>query len=502
MTIAHWLERHAEFSPDKIALRFEGQSYTYAALAEQVEATARMLKWKLGVGRGDRVAHLGYNSPEFLCLLFACARLGAMLVPLNWRLASPEHRYILQNASVKAFIVEEAFADRIISVQTALPHCHIVGLGFSPKNGVQFKHLVATAQGDSYNPHITLDTPLLIVYTSGTTGRPKGAVLTQNAIQWNAINSMHLHDMTSADHILTVIPLFHVGGLNNQTTPALHCGATVTLHRRFHPADTLQAISADQPSLTCLVPATMQACLDSPVWAKTDFSRLRIVLTGSTTVPQSLCEPFRERGVHVLEMYGATETGPLAIYTRPDSAADKVGSTGLPALHCQVRVVDPAGQQLPPGEAGEIVIKGPNVLFEYWGNEAATAEVLRNGWYHTGDIGYRDEDGYYFIQDRKKNTIISGGENVYPAEVERVLYNHPGIQDVAVIGQPDPQWQEVPVAVIVPKAGATLDEAELRTFMEGQLARFKIPHRFIFTDTLPKNAMGKIQHFRVREMFG
>jgi fatty-acyl-CoA synthase len=201
-------------------------------------------------------------------------------------------------------------------------------------------------------------------------------------------------------------------------------------------------------------------------------------------------------------MYGATETGPIAIYTRPDSDLSKVGSTGLPALHCQVRVVDSAGQELPPGEAGEIVIKGPNVLFEYWGNEAATAEVLRNGWYHTGDIGYRDEDGYYFIQDRKKNTIISGGENVYPAEVERVLYNHPGIQDVAVIGQPDPQWQEVPVAVIVPKAGATLDEAELRTFMEGQLARFKIPHRFIFTDTLPKNAMGKIQHFRVREMFG
>lgn len=502
MNIARWIERHADFSPNKIALRFEGQTYTYAELAEQVEATARMLKWGLGVGRGDRVAHLGYNSPEFLMLLFACARLGAMLVPLNWRLAIPEHRYILQNASVKVFIVEEEFADRIISAQTALPHCHILGLGFTPKNGVQFKNLVATAQGDSYNPHLTLDSPVLIVYTSGTTGRPKGAVLTQNALQWNAINSTHLHDMTSADHILTVLPLFHVGGLNNQTVPALHCGATVTLQRCFQPDHTLQAISADQPTLTCLVPATMQACLTSPLWAKTDFSRLRIVLTGSTTVPQSLCESFRAKGVHVLEVYGATETGPIAIYTRLDSDPSKVGSTGLPALHCQVRVVDNTGNELPPGELGEIVIKGPSVLFEYWGNEAATAEALRNGWYHTGDIGYRDEAGYYFIQDRKKNMIISGGENIYPAEVERVLYNHPGVQDVAIIGQPDQQWQEIPVAVIVPKAGVTLDEVELRTFLKGQLAHFKIPRRFIFTEDLPRNAMGKIQHFRVREMFG
>lgn len=501
MNIAQWIERQASFSPAKAALHFEGTTYSYAELAERIETTACMLKWQLGVGRGDRVAHLGYNSPEFLMLFFACARLGAMLVPLNWRLAVPEHLYILQNASVKALFIEQAFTDRIKPTEELLPHCQIIGLDFESSQGQSFESLVRQATGDSYNPHISLDTPLLIVYTSGTTGRPKGAVLTQNAIQWNAINSSHLHDMSSQDHILTVLPLFHVGGLNNQTTPAFHCGATVTLHRRFQPDETLQAISHDKPTLTCLVPATLQACLNSALWEETDFSALNIVLTGSTSVPPSLCEPFRQKGVHVLEVYGATETSPIAIYQRVDSDFSKVGSTGLPALHCQVRVVDDTGRSLSAGESGEIVIKGPNTLFEYWGNEAATAEALRNGWYHTGDIGYRDEDGYYFIQDRKKHLIISGGENIYPAEVERVLYMHPDVEAVAVIGQPDDQWQEVPVAVIVPQKGASLSEKLLHEFMGQHLARFKIPRRFIITDSLPRNAMGKILHYRVKELF-
>lgn len=499
MNIAHWIERNAGFSPHKVALRFEERAFTYAELAQQVETAAKVLKWQLGVGRGDRVAHLGYNSPEMLMLLFACARLGAMLVPLNWRLAVPEHLYILKDASVRALFLEEPFAGIIEPTREALPYCEIVGLEFTPTFGANFDTLRANANGDSHNPHITLDCPLLIVYTSGTTGHPKGAVLTQEALQWNAINSTHMHNLTGEDHILTVLPMFHVGGLNIQTTPALHAGATISLQRRFQPDQTLTAISGDQPSMTVLVPATMHACLNSPLWAETDFSHLRILTTGSTTVPQHLSDAFRQRGVCVLEVYGATETCPIAIYQRPDSDFGKVGSTGLPALHCQVRVVDDSGQELPAGEAGEILVKGPNVMFEYWGNEAATAEALRNGWYHTSDIGYRDEDGYYFIQDRKKNLIKSGGENIYPAEVERVLHQHPAIVEVAVIGIPDEKWQEIPVAVVVPAKEVNLTEEALRAFMAGRLARFKIPHRFIFMAELPKNAMGKVQHFRLRE---
>ncbi len=503
MNISQWIERHAKFSPNKVALYFEEQSLTYAALAKAVDTTAQMLKWELGVGRGDRVALLSYNRPEYVTLLFACARLGAMLVPLNWRLATPELLYILEHAGVTALLLEQDFNDLAPPTQKALPRCQLVGIDFAPEGGVALGTLMKAATHDSCDPRITLETPLLIVYTSGTTGHPKGAVLTQKALQWNAMQSMHLHDMTSRDHILTPLPMFHVGGLNNQTIPAFYCGATVTLHRRFHPDETLQAISGEdhRPTLTCLVPATMQACLQAALWAETDFSDLRIVLTGSTAVPQSFSDAFRQRGPCVLEMYGATETSPIAIYQRPDADFSKRGSTGLPGLHCQARVVDAVGDDVPVGVAGEILLKGPNIMTAYWGDEAATAEALKDGWYHSGDIGYRDADGYYYITDRKKNMIISGGENIYPAEVERVLYEHPGVQDVAVIGMADEQWGEVPVAVVMTKGGVDLTSEGLHAFVEGQLARFKIPRQYWFVDELPRNAMGKIQHFKVRVLF-
>ncbi len=501
MNIANWIDQHAAFSPQKIAIRFEGREITYAEMAREVETAAQVLKWELGVGRGDRIALLGYNSPEVLILLFACARLGAMMIPLNWRLAVPEHLYILNDASAKVLFVEESFADRVPPVLESMPRSQIVGLDYVPQVGTHWHDLRSQASGDSYNPHVALDTPLLVVYTSGTTGHPKGAVLTQNALQWNAINSLHLHDMTSQDHILTPLPLFHVGGLNNQTTPALHCGATITLHRRFRPDKTLAAIVNDRPSLTCLVPATMQACINSTNWQTTDFSNLRILLTGSTAVPTQLSESWREKGVTVLEMYGATETCPIAIYQRPDSDFSKAGSTGKPALHCQVLIVDDHGRALPPGNEGEVLVKGPNIMLEYWGNDAETADALRNGWYSTGDIGMADDDGYYYIRDRKNNMIVSGGENIYPAEVERVLYAHPDILDAAVIGVPDERWQEVPMAIVVLKPSSALSEADLIAYMSVELASFKVPNRIVFTESLPKNAMGKIQHFRVKKLF-
>lgn len=501
MTIAQWLERHAQFSPNKVALQFEQQIVTYASLANTVENTAQTLKSQLGVGRGDRVAVLGYNSPEVLALLFACARLGAMLVPLNWRLATPEHLFILKDAAVKALFLEATFANVIPPVHSALPQCQIVGLDFLPPQGWLLADLLNAGTGDSANPHSTLAAPLLIVYTSGTTGHPKGAVLTQEALQWNAINSQHMHNLTSNDHVLTNLPLFHVGGLNIQTTPALHCGATVTLHRRFHPEQTLAAIHSERPTLTVLVPTMLQACINSPNWPTTDLSSLRIVTTGSTTVPPQLVDAFRHRGICVLEVYGATETGPLAIYQRPDSDFSKRGSTGLPALHCQVCVTDEEGNALPVGHTGELLVKGPNVLFEYWGNEVATAAALRNGWYHTGDIGYCDDQGYYYIVDRKKNMIKSGGESVYPAEVERVLFEYPGVAEAAVIGIPDEKWQEIPVALVVAAPDAKVEEEALRNFALTQLARYKVPQQIRFVDALPKNAMGKVQHFLLKEQW-
>ena len=499
MDLSDLISRNADFTPEKIALRFEGRSLTYAQFAARIVAAARALKSQLGVARGDRVAILAANHPDYLVLLYACARLGAMLVPLNWRLAVAEQIFILTDASVKTLIVEQVFADVVAPLAAALPEAQVVGLDFSRDNIPSLDVLLTEAGGDGRNPHTDFSSPLLVVYTSGTTGRPKGAVLRQEALLWNAVMSQHMHDLTAQDHVLTVLPLFHVGGLNIQTTPALQLGATVTLHARFAPGPTLDAIAADRPSLVVLVPTTIQALIEHPCWLDTDVRSLRAVTTGSTQVPQPLIDAVTARGVPVLQVYGSTETSPIAVYTRVGGDLGRPGSTGLPGLACEARIVDDAGREVPPGQRGEVVVRGPNVLFEYWGNAAATAEALREGWFHTGDIGTRDADGYFYIHDRKNNVIISGAENIYPAEIERVLAHHPAVAEVAVIGRPDPKWQEVPVAYVVPRAGVAVNAEALMRHVAEHLARFKLPREVILVDSLPKNALGKVQHFRLRE---
>jgi fatty-acyl-CoA synthase len=495
MDLSDLIDCNAAFAPDKPAIHFGGTTLTYAAFAARIAAAARALKSQLGIGRGDRIAILTLNHPDYLVLLYACARLGAMLVPLNWRLAVPEQVFILSDASVKALVVEKGFKDVVEPLKQTLPDVRIVGLDFAPS----FDELLTSGSGDGRNPHVDLSSPLLIVYTSGTTGRPKGAVLRQEALVWNAVMSQHMHDMTAADHILTVLPLFHVGGLNIQTTPALQLGATVTLHPRFTPDATLEALAQDKPTLTVLVPATMQAVIEHPRWTATDITCLRALTTGSTQVPQGMVDAFTARGVPVLQVYGSTETCPVSVYTR-QIGDQRAGSTGLPGLVCEAQIVDNHGNEVAPGVAGEVVVRGPNVFFEYWGNAAATAETLRDGWYHSGDIGTRDADGHFFIHDRKKNMIISGGENIYPAEVERVLVAHPDVAEGAVIGRADPKWQEVPVAYVVRHAGCNIEAHALEAHLLSQLARFKVPREYMFVDALPRNAMGKVQHFRLREM--
>lgn len=503
MDLSRWIDRHAAFTPAKPAIRVDGQALSYAALSARIGAVARGLKHGLGIGRGDRVAYLGFNGPDMLALLFACARLGAMLVPLNWRLAPPEHAFILGDAAAKALFVEPDFLD---TADAALPArgCALIACGpgaaVAGRTGLDALVAEIDPARDDGNPHISLDCPLLVVYTSGTTGRPKGAVLTQGALFWNAVNSQHMHDMTSADHVLTVLPMFHVGGLNIQTLPALHLGATVTLHRRFEAEATLRALAEDRPSLTVLVPATLQALIDHPGWATADLSSLRAVATGSSTVPRGLIEAFHRRGVPMLQVYGSTETCPIAIYLRAEEALSRIGSTGKPGLHCEAKIVDGAGRTVPPGTAGEILVRGPNVMLEYWGDEAATADALRGGWFHTGDIGRMEADGHVFFEDRKKNVVISGGENIYPAEVERVLREIPGVADGVVVGRPDERWGEVPVAVVTLAPGATLTRETLLAAFEGRLARFKHPRDVLFVDTLPRNALGKVQNFRVAQM--
>jgi fatty-acyl-CoA synthase len=502
MNLSDLIARNASFTPDKPALRFEGATLSYAAFAARIETAARALKAEYGVGHGDRVAILSLNRPDYLVLLYACARLGAMLVPMNWRLAVAEQRFILGNCEPKVLVLEQAFADVLPGAVTDLPALRTIGLDFTPEGGLGFEAMLARANGDGRDAQADLSSPLLIVYTSGTTGRPKGAVLRQEALLWNGVMSQHMHGLTSDDHVLTVLPFFHVGGLNIQTTPALHHGATVTIHSRFTPDTTLKAFAQDRPTLTVLVPATIQAVSDHPDWTTADLSSLKAVSTGSQVVPPHLIERIVARGVPVLQVYGSTETCPIAIYTRLGGDTSRAETTGLAGMWCEAAVVDETGRELPPDTTGEIVVRGPNVLCEYWRNEAATREALRDGWYRTGDIASRDGHGYFHVHDRKKNMIISGGENIYPAEVERVLLEHPAVADCAVIGKPDPRWDEVPVAYVILRREHVVASDDLHAHVLAQLARFKVPREFVFVDDLPRTALGKVQHFMLRQTVG
>jgi fatty-acyl-CoA synthase len=500
MDLSDLIERNAAFTPDKPAIIFDGAILTYADFAARIEQTARAMKSELGVVTGTRVAILSLNRPDYLVLLYACARLGAVLVPLNWRLAEAEQIFILSDAASWILVLEQAFASILPGLERSRPDTKIVGLDFAPPRGIAFDVLLKQGSGDDRNPYIDQFFPVLIVYTSGTTGRPKGAVLPQQALLWNGVMSQHMHGLTSNDHVLTVLPFFHVGGLNIQTTPALHHGATVTIHTRFTPETALAAIARDRPTLTVLVPATIQAVTEHPNWATTDLSSLKAVSTGSTIVPPHLIERFVARGVPVLQVYGSTETCPIAIYTRLGGDLSRIGSTGLPGLACEAIVIDDAGVELPPDTPGEIAVRGPNVFFEYWGNAEATREALHEDWYRTGDIGLRDRDGYFWVHDRKKNLIISGGENIYPAEVERVLLEHSGVAECGVIGRPDPKWDEVPVAYVIRRPGSGVEAEQLKAHVLTQLARFKVPREFVFVDDLPRTALGKVQHFVLRQM--
>ncbi|NNM73433.1 AMP-binding protein [Enterovirga aerilata] len=495
MNLADVIRRNAAFAPGKVALRFEGGTISYGALSGRIEATAALLAGEFGIGKGDRVAILAYNHPDTLVLLYACARLGAMLVPLNWRLAGPELAYILADADPALFVADEHFAKEAAELAAGRSNLPLFSVGEAAGS---LGELIASGGEGSSRCEGRLSDPLLVVYTSGTTGRPKGALLRQEALVWNGVMSQHMHGLTSDDHVLTVLPFFHVGGLNIQTTPALHQGATVTIHSRFAPDTTLAAIADDRPTLTVLVPATLGAVLSHPGFGSADLSSLRAITTGSTYVPQALIDPFERRGVPVLQVYGATETCPISVYTRLGGPRPE-GSTGWPGPFCEAKLVDDAGRELPDGTSGEIWIRGPQILSGYWRDEAATRDSIVDGWFRTGDIASRDAAGAYYVHDRKKNVVISGGENIYPAEIERVLLEHEAVAECAVIGRPDPRWGEVPVAHVVLRAGASCTAESLSAHVLSQLARFKAPKDFIFADSLPKSALGKVQHHLLRE---
>lgn len=494
MDLAHWIERHAAFTPEGVALRFCGRDLTYAAMAQEVRRAAVRLSAN-GVGPGDVVAYLGQNNPEMLSALFACARLGAMLMPLNWRLTPAEHARVFDLCPPRLLLAEPAFLDHARELLGARAGVRMLLCdGPAAQRGGGDPE---TSAHDAPRPAAGA-TPVLICHTSGSTGAPKAVVLSQDSLFWNAVNSTHMHDLTSADRVLTTLPMFHVGGLNIQTLPALHAGASVTLHGKFEPGAAIEAIERERITLTVLVPAQLVAMMEHPRWAQADLSSLRMITTGSTIVPESFVRRVQERGLRLIQIYGSTETGPIAAYQRVADAERKAGSAGLPALHCELRVVGEDGRDRPAGAEGEIIVRGPNVMQRYLNAPAATAAALREGWYHSNDVGYFDDDGYLYVVARKNEMIISGGENIFPAELENILAECPAIREACVIGVQHDRWGEMVVAVVALQPGAEMDEAGVLSLFTGRIARYKHPRAVRFVDALPRNELGKIKRSDLR----
>ncbi len=488
-----WIESWARHRPRHPAIVFEDTAVSYAELAERVARRARWLS-EQGVQPGDRVGFCGLNRVEVVELLAACARLGAVFLPLNNRLTSGELGFQLADAEPVLVLVTDGFGPTIEAADGPQRATIDLDATSGPEDGLPSTVAdVVTTATTSAGPSQELDRDLLMVYTSGTTGQPKGAVHTARSLLFTILNGVAHQDLTAADRVLTVLPLFHVGGLNIQTLPALHVGATVVLQRRFDPGDALDLVARYRPTQTLFVPAVMSAILDHPDLDRVDLSSLVGINSGSSVVPEHLISGFLDRGIPVGQVYGTTETGPTAVVLRYDDGAAHLGSCGRPALHSELRLVDGDGRDVAPGEAGELLVRGPHLFDHYHRRPAETGAAFVDGWYRTGDVGRLDDDGWLFIEDRLGDVLISGGENVYPAEVENTLSEHPGIGAVAVIGRSDDRWGEVPVAVVEPAGDApTPSVEELRAWCVDRLARFKQPREVIVVDALPRTALGKV----------
>jgi len=473
-TLAEVLAGHAALRPDAVAVHFEGRDLDYGSLQARTRAAAALLWHSWGVRPGDRVAWLGQNHVEQLVLLFALARIGALLLPLNFRLAPAEWDGLVADCGVQHLVHDSAFAQagQALARRGRLPAHPVEELAAAPDDGP-----AAPEAGQAQSP-------VLLVYTSGTTSRPKAAVHTQANLLANMAAAALVQAIQPEDTVLTVLPLFHVGGLCIQTLPALRAGARVLLHPRFDAAATLEAIAAHRPGLTLQVPATMKALVEHPLWKTADLSSLRAVWAGSSLLPAAQIQAFHARGVPVCNVYGATETGPFSIALPPQHALSHAGSCGWPAPGVDVRL------EAPQDGVGELLLRAPNVVQHYWPNQpACDAE----GWFHTGDLARQAADGSYTVVGRSKDLIISGGENIHPAEIEAALEGHPAIAECAAFGLPDADWGETVAVAMVLRPGIEASDDALRTHLQERLARYKLPRRWLRLDALPKTALGKVQ---------
>ncbi|WP_018130864.1 o-succinylbenzoate--CoA ligase [Effusibacillus pohliae] len=502
--VAYWIEKRAFITPHRMALIGEHRRLTYFQVALEMEHIVRFLQQSCGLQRGERVAILSDNSVEYLELLFALAKMGCIAVPLNTRLASAELEFQLQDSGTSVLVVSEAYREtgKRLNANCRLRHLVSVSelLEQSPVRRIPpTDHFAYAPLCESTT--VSGDSPFVICYTSGTTGRPKGAVLTQDNMFWNALNNILGLDLSSEDRVLTLLPLFHIGGIGLFAFPALLAGGTVAVPGRFDPDRALRWIEREKITVVMGVPTMFDALRKCKRFRETDFRSIRWLYSGGAPCPRELISFYLERGIPFGQGYGMTETSPTVFLLTKDDYRRKAGSIGKPALFCEVRVVDDDGRDVPRGTVGELVVKGPNVLREYWNLPEGAAAGFCDGWFRTGDLARMDEEGFVYMAGRKKDMIISGGENVYPLEVEQAIGEHPAVAEAAVIGVPDEKWGEVPMAIVALHAGATLAEQELIGHCAGRLAKYKCPKIVKYVNALPKNATGKIDKAALRQQY-
>ncbi|HEY7440452.1 MAG TPA: long-chain fatty acid--CoA ligase [Acidimicrobiia bacterium] len=495
------LEHHALRTPDSPLAIFDGAPVTYREMADRSAALAAGLQER-GVAAGDVVGLLSFNCVEFLETIFAANYLGAIAMPINWRLAAPELQYILDHSEARALVCDASLldlADAAIHGMDAAP-LRICIAGDAPEGWIALPELRCT---ESISPRVRVaaDDVHRLMYTSGTTGRPKGVMLTHANLAWKNLAHIVEFAFTSADLGLACGPLYHVGALDLTTTSLIAAGATTIIHRGFDAAAVVDEIEQSRVTTVWLAPAMVNAIMALPDIESRDLSSVRLVINGGEKMPIPLIERIQRvfSEAWFADAYGLTETVSGDTFLDRDSLVRKLGSVGRPCLYLELDIWDEHGSSVVPGERGEVVLRGPKVFKGYWRDPEATASAFAGGWFHTGDIGTRDEDGYLYIVDRLKDMIVSGGENIASSEVERVLYEHPAVVEAAVVGAPDERWGEVPVAYVVVQPGASTTPAELVEHCSGQLARFKVPKRAVLIDALPRNPSGKVLKRELRD---
>jgi fatty-acyl-CoA synthase len=497
--IGYWLTKRAVLCPEKEAVVAGQRRLTYRQLNGRVNRLARALA-EQGLAFGDRIGMLSHNCPEFVEVIMAAAKLGLILVPLNWRLTASELAFQVTDSETRALIFDPEISGLAAGVRQAADVPTAVVLGRSDTDGTPgYENLLENFRDEEPMPASQPDgsTPHIIMYTAGTTGKPKGAVLSQAASFWNVLN-LEVLDFTSHDRNLLVLPMFHIGGIGLFTLPMLYHGATVVIMRTFEPVECLRLLTSERITLFFGVPAVFLFLLQHPEFTAEAFKNVRLVMSGGAPLPVSLVQRYHENGIRLQQGFGMSEAAPSIATLDRELALKKAGSIGRAVFHLELRIVDDDMNDLVPGEVGELVMRGPNIMQGYWNRPEATEEAFRGGWFHSGDLARMDADGDLYIVERKKDMFISGGENVYPAEVENTIFELEAVAEAAVIGIKDEQWGEVGHAVVVLKPGATLSAEEVIQHLRKRLAKYKIPKQVSFIEALPRNAAGKVLKTELR----